>query len=89
MSDFKCGVHFLEDGITPYHTSDYEEWKLHVANFDHQYNGFSSCTDCGEKNIPHNVTMKLKDKVAPATYCDVCVIRLKEHIGKLEAGKNE
>ena len=87
MSSFKCGVHLDENG-KEYSTPDFEQWKLHVANLDHEHVGYNKCTDCGEQNIPVKITTKLKDKASPNAYCDVCIIKLKEHIAKLEVSKN-
>lgn len=84
--DFECGVH-LDENSKPYKTPSVEEWNNHLATLPHEHQGFGSCKDCGQKNIPHKVTMTLQPLQVPPAYCDDCLVRLKEQIAAIEAQK--
>lgn len=82
--DFKCGIHFIdEEKKITFSTPDYEEWQKHIAEFEHEHQGFTACKDCGKQNIPHKVTMKLQPRQVPPAYCNDCLRRLKADINKL------
>lgn len=45
-------------------------WWNHVAEYDHEHVGVTSCKDCGKPNIPFIYKGKIFNRAFPPAYCE-------------------